>query len=314
MAYVKKVKPKPRTPEQKAIDRQVALINKQHAARKEKQRIQREKAGAATKNQKPSRIGVPVKNSKTNEKVVATKKIKNESEGVKSKRGQKPSKGDSKAKVSKTIEGGSQAVSLKNESAGAFTNMGQMQSSMVHPWDRVKINFNAGMGFTTPVQMWDIAREYFTWCIDNPLEKAEAIKSGENCGRLVTIPVVRVFTLEGCCLDMGITASYFRTFKNTVKNRISTDEEREHDKNFLVVIALIEEMIYRQKYENAAANLLNANMICRDLGLQDGNNTMITNTLNSSPQNLTINVHSNNIPIPQNEDDVEDINHEDIKD
>lgn len=114
--------------------------------------------------------------------------------------------------------------------------------------------------FATPDLMWKAACEYFQWCVDNPLYASEVVKSGANAGKAFKVPVQRAFTLQGICSYMGCSASYFRAFKSTAS---------EADKDFLTVIEAIEDIIYRQQFEGAAAGLLNANIIARALGLSD---------------------------------------------
>jgi len=59
---------------------------------------------------------------------------------------------------------------------------------------------------------------------------------------------------------LNCSESYFRAFKSTLQ---------EKDKDFLTVIEEIERAIYNQKFQGAAGNLLNANIIARDLGLKE---------------------------------------------
>lgn len=72
-----------------------------------------------------------------------------------------------------------------------------------------------------------------------------------------TIPKMRAYTLDGLCLYMGCNEAYFRQFNDN------------GDKDFSTVIYQIEKTIYNQKFTGAAADLLNANIISRDLGLAD---------------------------------------------
>ncbi len=113
--------------------------------------------------------------------------------------------------------------------------------------------------FATPELMWEAAVEYFEWCEANPLTEGKVFQFQ---GEIVdgTVNKLRAFTLEGLCLYMGASASYFRAFKSTLKDE---------DKDFLTIIKQIEETIYNQKFTGAAADLLNSNIIARDLGLAD---------------------------------------------
>jgi len=120
--------------------------------------------------------------------------------------------------------------------------------------------------FATPELMWEAACEYFQWCIDNPLIVQEITYTANGTFNK-NMPKDRPFTIEGLCGYLDCSTSYFRTFKSTAS---------EVHKDFLSVITRIEEAIYRQKYEGAAAGLFNANIIARDLGLKDTQDVNVT--------------------------------------
>lgn len=110
--------------------------------------------------------------------------------------------------------------------------------------------------FQSPELLWEAACEYFQWCDDNPLISIEFNgKDAERC----EMPNMRAYTLGGLCIYLDCSTGYFRTFKAT----------QPEEKGFLTVITRIEEIIYNQKFTGAAANMLNANIISRDLGLTD---------------------------------------------
>lgn len=62
-------------------------------------------------------------------------------------------------------------------------------------------------------------------------------------------------TLSGLCIFLGIARSSWGNYR-----------QREGVEN---VVELVEEVIRTQKFELAACNLINANLISRDLGLKD---------------------------------------------
>jgi hypothetical protein len=110
--------------------------------------------------------------------------------------------------------------------------------------------------FKTPQDLWKAACKYFAWCDNNPLQEAKVFAyKGEIT--TTTIPKMRAYTLDGLCLYMGCNEAYFRQFNDN------------GDKDFSTVIYQIEKTIYNQKFTGAAADLLNANIISRDLGLAD---------------------------------------------
>lgn len=137
--------------------------------------------------------------------------------------------------------------------------------------------------FTSPEILWEAACEYFTWCKNNPWFRTEYI--GKEAIE-VKIPIERPFTLIGLCVFLGVSSSYFRVFKSTLK---------EADKEYLTVITRIEEIIYTQQFEGATVGVFKENIISRNLGLKD--NTDITS--NGEKINLTISENVN----PNRKDD-----------
>jgi len=77
-------------------------------------------------------------------------------------------------------------------------------------------------------------------------------------------------TLSQLCLYLGCNEAYFRTFKHQLKDG---------EKDFNTVIDQIEQTIYNQKFQGASGNLLNANIIARDLGLVDKQETEHSGTI-----------------------------------
>jgi len=124
--------------------------------------------------------------------------------------------------------------------------------------------------FTDANKLWDAACEYFQWCVDNPLYSTEFLgKDAEE--RLV--PKIRAFTVVGLCIYLDVNTLYFRDFKESELGKTN---------DFSQIIARIENVIYSQKFTAAAAGLLNANIIARELGLadkQDVTNKTITVTI-----------------------------------
>lgn len=108
--------------------------------------------------------------------------------------------------------------------------------------------------FSSAELLWDACCEYFQWVEDNPLYE---MRPFAYQGTVIQEPVakMRAMTIAGLCLFLDI-------------NRGTWNEWRQVD-DFSEVIAKAEEVIYSQKFAGAAADLLNANIIARDLGLAD---------------------------------------------
>ncbi len=117
--------------------------------------------------------------------------------------------------------------------------------------------------------MWRAACQYFQWCEDHPLYEMKAFAyQGEISTK--ELPKMRAMTMEGLCFYLHCNEAYFRVFKSQLP---------EGEEDFNTVITDIEKTIYRQKFEGASADLLNANIIARDLGLHDKKDIGLTTDL-----------------------------------
>ena len=105
-----------------------------------------------------------------------------------------------------------------------------------------------------PEALWDEFVAYAKWVEETPLfeEKQFAFQ-----GVVTThdAPKMRAMTVRAFCLFADIDRSTFADYKNKP--------------DFSDIITRIEDAIYQQKLEGAAADLLNPNIIARELGLKD---------------------------------------------
>nr|WP_282557261.1 DNA-packaging protein [Providencia heimbachae] len=108
--------------------------------------------------------------------------------------------------------------------------------------------------FEKPEQLWEACCEYFEWVEDNPLNETKAF-AFQGVVTKETLPKMRAMTISGLCLFLDIDRSTWLVYK-----------ARE---DFFTITTRAEEIIYDQKFSGAAADLLNANIIARDLGLKD---------------------------------------------
>jgi hypothetical protein len=109
-------------------------------------------------------------------------------------------------------------------------------------------------------KLWADCIEYFEWCIDNPLHEQKV--HGKDAD-VVELEKMRAFTMMGLCLYLGIGESTWA-------------EWRADRKDLTEVITRAELVIREQKFTGAAANLLNANIIARDLALSENVNATVT--------------------------------------
>lgn len=108
--------------------------------------------------------------------------------------------------------------------------------------------------FADPEQLWEACVEYFDWVEANPLweDKVFAYQ-----GDLMHEPSakMRAMTISGLCIFLDIARSTW-------------DEYRGRD-GFSDITTRVDDVIRTQKFEGASADLLNPNIIARDLGLAD---------------------------------------------
>lgn len=119
--------------------------------------------------------------------------------------------------------------------------------------------------FKTPELLWEAAQEYFQWCIDHPLEEEQLVKYKESYEK-AQVSKMRAFTIQGLCLYLDCNPGYFNEFEQSTKD----------DVDFSAITTRIRSIIFNQKFEGAAAGLLNANIIARDLSLVDKKENSVT--------------------------------------
>ena len=115
--------------------------------------------------------------------------------------------------------------------------------------------------FSDPDQLWDACTQYFEWCEENPLMEAK-VCSYQGVNVIESVPKMRAMTISGLCLFLDIAEETWSNYR-----------ERE---DFVGVTTRAEKIIYNQKFSGAAADLLNANIIARDLGLKEKSETEVT--------------------------------------
>lgn len=108
--------------------------------------------------------------------------------------------------------------------------------------------------FKNSEELWNACLEYFEWVEANPLKEEKAT---QYQGAFVkdTVEKMRAMTIGGLCIFLDISEDTWANYR-----------EKE---DFIGVTKKVEGIIRNQKFSGAAADLLNANIIARDLGLED---------------------------------------------
>jgi len=103
----------------------------------------------------------------------------------------------------------------------------------------------------TPDSLWEKAREYFQWVEDNPLKEQKVFSSGKR----LTVNRLRAMTVTGFCVFAGIDRDVYASFLR--------------DEAYGTATSRIADVIYTQKFEAAAAGLLETSIVSRELGLRE---------------------------------------------
>jgi len=137
-----------------------------------------------------------------------------------------------------------------------------MAATEGNQWWLLRAKHGRAKIFSNPKVLWKSSCEYFKWVEDTPLKEAKLFKVKDKDGNdeIISEEVgkMRAMTIDGLCLFLGIGTSTWHDYKT-----------REGYEDFSEVISQIESVIRSQKFAGAAADLLNANIIARDLGLKD---------------------------------------------
>lgn len=108
--------------------------------------------------------------------------------------------------------------------------------------------------FSDPEQLRNACYEYFEWVEENPLYE-EKIFHSQGMITKDTVTKMRAMTVSGLCLFISISHDTWQRYRD--------------NPDFCVIVKEIEAIIYNQKFTGAAADLLNPNIIARELGLAD---------------------------------------------
>lgn len=103
--------------------------------------------------------------------------------------------------------------------------------------------------------LWSACLEYFAWCHENPLYEDKLV-TFQGFATHEPVAKMRAMTIGGLCLFLDVDETTWRGW-------------RADRPDLLPVITRAEAVIFQQKFTGAAADLLNPNIIARDLGLAE---------------------------------------------
>lgn len=128
------------------------------------------------------------------------------------------------------------------------------QRSDAEYWHRKQPVGGGTPAYATAEEVWAAAVEAFDWLVAHPL-KEEVLFHHQGHVTRTTAKKMRAFTWAGVAMLMGMSENGLKRYRDVPA--------------FAEVMEWIESVIRTQKFEGAAANMLNASIITRDLGLAD---------------------------------------------
>lgn len=102
--------------------------------------------------------------------------------------------------------------------------------------------------------LWEACTEYFEWVEANPLWE-DKVMSYQGVNTHEPVAKMRAMTITGLCTFLDISFKAWTEYRTR--------------EGFSEVATRVDQIIRDQKFAGAAADLLNANIIARDLGLAD---------------------------------------------
>ena len=106
--------------------------------------------------------------------------------------------------------------------------------------------------FADASQLWDACVEYFEWVEQHPLYEAKAF-AYKGRVELKRVPKMRAMTISGLCIFLDMTLQTWTQYRAR--------------QGFADITQRVDEIIRTQKFEGAAAGLLDANLIAREMAM-----------------------------------------------
>jgi DNA-packaging protein gp3 len=118
--------------------------------------------------------------------------------------------------------------------------------------------------FATPALLLEACQEYFNWVDSKPFYRVEALKGGDKAGKLIKVPNMQPYTIQGLCIYLDCNSVWFNHFEKALEGK-----EDDLSKDFSKILTHVREIIYNQKFVGAAVGAFNHSIIQRDLNLRE---------------------------------------------
>lgn len=136
-----------------------------------------------------------------------------------------------------------------------------MATKKLEYWDKRK-KMGVPKKIETPEKLWDLACDYFKKVDNAPGIKKEVLKGGTKAGQIIGVETMRPYTWEGLtdyCFEKGVIQS-LEDYRYNTEGRYS---------EFKGIIRAINTVIFDRNFSGAAMEMLNPNLIARQLGMAE---------------------------------------------
>jgi len=131
--------------------------------------------------------------------------------------------------------------------------LAEQNRDVVEWWD-ARSSCGSKPVFTDANILWNACREYFRWNEEHPLWETKVV-SYKGIAHQEPVAKTRAMTLTSLCCFLDIPTAEWDNLRKVPE--------------LLPICVRVEEVIFDQKLQGASADLLNANIIARDLKLKD---------------------------------------------
>ena len=114
--------------------------------------------------------------------------------------------------------------------------------------------------FTDPVELWELACDYFFWCDTHAYEKEEIVKFKDTY-TTGTTEQMRPYTEYGLCAFLGVSPRYLYQAERELVEKQSKKRSTEEEDALLETIGLIKTCIRDQQVSGATAGAFNAHIV-----------------------------------------------------
>lgn len=128
--------------------------------------------------------------------------------------------------------------------------------------------------FSDPATLWAAFYEYIDLCDRSPYMRPELVKH-QGMATEYEISLGRPYSIDGLTIYLGVSASYFRSFKANIKTKIDAKRATAIEEELLDAVEMIEQVCYTQNLEGAMVRVFDSGLVAKKHGIADNLNANV---------------------------------------